>query len=410
MPPTLSGLRDFRLLWIGGLLAGFGAQMTAIALPLLVLRQTGSTVQAGAIGTVSIGALLVTTLPGGALADSIERRRLMRICDVFSLIAVSGLAIAVLAGQAPLVLVLLVAASAAVINSMVMPAALGLLRAVVPEDMLGAASSRMQARGATARLVGPLVGGALFGWQPAAPFVGEAAALLVATTCLALMRTRSTPAKRSAPAFSKRELGAGIIFLWKQRYLRAILLMFGVGMNSAFSAVLFASLAIASRGGHSGLGGGMIVSLAAAGSLVGALVAPRLRPEDHARVLIAGTCWVCAAAVAVLAFVRQPLLIGVVIAVCTALASVASIGFLTTLLRMTPDDKVGRVQSAAGFLSSLAQPLGPLGAGAALGTLGAAATFGLLGGVITLCAVATTWAGAVREGATAVVEQATTPI
>jgi hypothetical protein len=96
--------------------------------------------------------------------------------------------------------------------------------------------------------------------------------------------------------------------------------------------------------------------------------------------------------------------------VCTALASVASIGFLTTLLRMTPDDKVGRVQSAAGFLSSLAQPLGPLGAGVALGTVGAATTFGVLGGAITLCAVATTWAGAVREAAPAVAEQVTAPI
>src|SRR6185312_8383542 len=102
-------------------------------------------------------------LPGGALADMVERRRLMRLCDVGSLLAVTALTVSVLTGQAPLVLVLLVAAAGAVLNSFYGPAALGLLRAVVPEHLLGQASSRMQARSATVRLAGPMVGGALFG-------------------------------------------------------------------------------------------------------------------------------------------------------------------------------------------------------------------------------------------------------
>src|SRR6185503_9211096 len=108
MSTTLASLRELRLLWLAGLLAALGAQMSALALPLLVLRQTGSPVQAGAIGTVSVGALLITMLPGGALADMVERRRLMRLCDVGSLLAVTALTASVLTGQAPLVLVLLV--------------------------------------------------------------------------------------------------------------------------------------------------------------------------------------------------------------------------------------------------------------------------------------------------------------
>src|SRR5689334_7152554 len=102
MPRSLADLRDFRLLWIGGLFAALGGQMSGLALPLLVLRQTGSAAQAGAIGTVSVGALLVTMLPGGALADSMERRRLMRLCDIGSLLAVAALTLAVLHGRAPM--------------------------------------------------------------------------------------------------------------------------------------------------------------------------------------------------------------------------------------------------------------------------------------------------------------------
>ncbi|WP_405723250.1 MFS transporter [Streptomyces sp. NBC_01537] len=390
-------MREFRLLWVSGLLAGLGAQMSSIALPLLVLRQTGSAVQAGVVGTVSVGALLVTMLPGGALADSVERRRLMRLCDVGSLAAAGALAIAVLNGRSPLVLVLLVAVAGAVINSLYGPAALGLLRTIVPEDMLSTASSRMQARGAAARLVGPMAGGALFAVHPAMPFAAEALALLASTTCLAFMRTRSAPEPSAGSAFSKKEFTAGVTFIWHRPYLRTVLLVFGLGMNAAFSATMFVALAVASRGGSSGIGAGSVVSLTAAGSLVGALAAPRLPPGIRPGVLIGGTCWACAAAVVVMTLNQKTLLIGLLCAMCITVASLASIGFLTSLLVATPQAMVGRVQSAAGFISSLVQPLGPLVGGVLLSGCGASTTFGLLGAVFALCAVVVTGARSVRK-------------
>jgi MFS family permease len=397
MPATPSQLREFRLLWAGGLFAGLGAQMSALALPLLVLRQTGSPMQAGAIGTVSMAALLVTMLPGGALADTVERRRLMLLCDLGSLVAVCALTAAVVNGAAPMALVLVVAGAGAVLSTFYLPAALGLLRAVVPADMVGVAASRMQARGAVARLTGPLVGGVLFAWHPAAPFAAEVVGLLLSALCLASMRTRSRPQRRPGRAFRPRELGAGVMFLWHRPHLRTVLLVFGLGVNSAFNAMMFTAFAIASDGGHSGLGGGTIVSLAAVGSLLGALVAPRLRPEQRPRVLIVATCWTCVAAVALMALSQRPLVMGLLAAVCMSMGAVANIGFLTTLLVATPEEKVGRVQSAAGLLSSLVQPLAPVAAGAMLGLWGTTATFGWLSAAFTVCAVVITWAPSVRQ-------------
>jgi hypothetical protein len=300
-----------------------------------------------------------------------------------------------------LALVLLVAGAGAVINSCYGPAALGLLRAVVPADQLSAASSRMQARSAAARLVGPVAGGALFAWHPAAPFAAEAIGLLLSTTCLAFMRTRSAPAGAGGGALRTREMGAGLVFLWQRPYLRTVLLVFGLGMNAAFSATMFAALAIGSRGGHSGLGGGTIASLTAAGSLTGALLAPKLRTEVRPALLIAGTCWVCTAAAAVLVVVGQPVLIGLLSAGCMAVGSMASIGFLTTLLLVTPEELVGRRQSAAGFISSLVQPVGPLAAGALLEAAGQETTFGLLGLAFAASAAVLTWAPSVRRSTAA---------
>ncbi|CAO0832923.1 Enterobactin exporter EntS [Streptomyces microflavus] len=204
MTKPLRENRDFRLLWLSGLFAVLGGQMSALALPLLVLKETGSAVQAGAVGTVSVGAVLITMLPGGVMADRIERRRLMRLCDVGSLTVVTALTIAVFYGHAPMPLVLLVAAAGAVISSVYAPAVFGLMRAVVPADQMGTATARLQARTQTARLVGPLVGGALFGIHPALPFAIEALGLLASTVCVALVRTRSRARTTAGSAFSKR--------------------------------------------------------------------------------------------------------------------------------------------------------------------------------------------------------------
>ncbi|MGW4183176.1 MFS transporter [Streptomyces albidoflavus] len=393
---ALRANRDFRLLWLSGLFAVIGTQMTALALPLLVLRETGSAVQAGAIGTVSIASLLVTMLPGGVVADRVERRRLMRLCDLGSLTVVTALVVAVWNGHAPLALVLLVAAAGAVITSLYGPAAFGLMRAVVPKDQMGTATARLQARTATARLVGPLIGGALFGVHPVLPFLAEAVGLALSTLCVALVRTRSRPAARPGRAFSRRELTAGLAFLWQLPYLRTVLLVFGLGMNFGFGAMSFTALSVFSDSGRSGVGGGLVVACTSAGALAGALLAPRLRPERRTALLVPATCWLCVATAGALAVVRVPLVAGLLVMACMFLSTVASIGFLSTLLVVTPDDRVGRVQSSAGFLSSLVQPFGPLAGGALLGALGPAGAFTAIGAVLAVSAAVVTFAPSAR--------------
>lgn len=396
MATSLRTNRDFRLLWMSGLFAVLGTQMTALALPLLVLRETGSAVKAGAIGTVSVAAVLITMLPGGVMADRVERRRLMRLCDVGSFCVVSALVVAVWTGHVPLILVLLVAGAGAVIGSFYGPAVFGLMRSVVPADEMGTATARLQARTATARLVGPLVGGGLFSLHPVLPFLAEAVGLLLSTLCVALVRTRSRAEARAGSVFSRAELTAGVTFLWKLPYLRTVLLVFGLGMNFAFGALTFTALTVFSSGGRSGLGGGTVISFISVGALAGALLAPRLRPERRTWALTAATCWFCVGTALALAWIRIPLFAGLLCAACMCLSTVASIGFLSTLLTVTPGDRVGRVQSAAGFLSSLVQPFGPLAGGALLTAFGTRTAFGAIAGVLAVSAAVVTFAPSAR--------------
>lgn len=409
MATPLRSNRDFRLLWLSGLFAVLGSQMSALALPLLILKATGSAVQAGAVGTVSVCALLVTMLPGGVMADRVERRRLMRLCDAGSLAAVTALTVAVWYGHAPMVLVLLVATSGAVLSSVYAPAAFGLMRAVVPPDQMGTATARLQARTATVKMAGPLVGGALFGIHEALPFAAQFLGLLLSTLCIALVRTRSEARTRAGSVFSRRELTAGLTFLWQLPYLRTVLLVFGLGMNFAFGALTFTALAVFSDNGTSGLGSGFVITCVSAGSLAGALLAPRIAPDRHARALIVATCWSCVLTAGALAWLSSALLAGVLCALCMCLSTIASIGFLSTLLIVTPEDRIGRVQSAAGFLSSIVQPFGPLAGGALLTLLGTRSAFGIIGGVLAVSAAVVTLAPSVRAGAAAPPEEPEAP-
>ncbi|MFC1401218.1 MULTISPECIES: MFS transporter [Streptacidiphilus] len=393
----LSGIRDFRLLWISGLLASLGSQMSAIALPLLVLHRTGSPVEAGAVGSVSIGAVLIAMLPGGALADTVERRRLMRICDLGSTLVVGTLAVCVFLGRTPMLLVLPVAAVGAVMNTVYGPAALGLLRAMVPAELLGRATSRLQARGAATRLVGPIGGGALYALHPALPFAAEAVGLLLSTGCLTLVRTRSAPNRGTRSAFSRKEFAAGVGFILGRPYLRTVLLVFGLGLNAAFSAMMFVALATASHGGSSGIGGGTIVSLIAVGSLTGSLLAGKVPAELRPGTMIAATCWACTGTALLLPISQSPLYVGALCSLTIATASMGSVGFATSVLVATPEHLVGRVQSAAGFVSSLIQPLGPLAGGALLTVWGADTAYLVLGGVFLVCAALVSWAPSVRS-------------
>jgi MFS family permease len=67
----------FRRFWAGQAVKDLGGQMVLVALPIQVYQLTGSTLAVGLLGFVELVPLLTLTLVGGALADAMDRRRLM---------------------------------------------------------------------------------------------------------------------------------------------------------------------------------------------------------------------------------------------------------------------------------------------------------------------------------------------
>ena len=72
--------RDFRLLLIAGSVFYLGHMVSYVALPFLIYRETGSNAMVGLMGAVQLVPLVVFGLWGGALADHVDRKRLLVLC------------------------------------------------------------------------------------------------------------------------------------------------------------------------------------------------------------------------------------------------------------------------------------------------------------------------------------------
>src|SRR3954453_4127890 len=86
--------RNLRLLVIGELFSGLGAQAALVAIPYQIYVLTHSAAPVGLLGSVELRPLVVASLLGRAIADRIERRQLMLAGQTVTLLAASGLAIA----------------------------------------------------------------------------------------------------------------------------------------------------------------------------------------------------------------------------------------------------------------------------------------------------------------------------
>src|SRR5918997_45177 len=69
--------RDFRLLFTAGSVFYLGSMVAYVAVPFQIYRLTGSNFMVGAVGAVELVPLIVFGLYGGALADHVDRRRLL---------------------------------------------------------------------------------------------------------------------------------------------------------------------------------------------------------------------------------------------------------------------------------------------------------------------------------------------
>jgi MFS family permease len=331
----------YRRLLLGEAVSVLGTQVTIVAVPLQVYAQTRSSAAVGLVGLSGLVPLIVFGLYGGAIADAVDRRKLVLLTTstqlLLSLVLVAQ---AVLDVGSTLLLYGIVAVQAGsfAIDS---PARQAFVPRLLPKELLPAANALKQVEFNLGVTVGPLLAGVLV-----ARYGYEAAySLDVLTFLVALVAVRGLPSM--PPAGGGRRAGTasvleGLAFLRSRQVLLMTFVVDLVAMVFAMPRALFPALADEVFGGGEQTAG-LLYSSIAVGALLGALFSGWFgRIHRHGvAVLAAIVAW----GVSVTLFgLTDVLWVAVLCLAAAGLSDMVSAVFRTAILQAAaPDEMRGRL-------------------------------------------------------------------
>ncbi|MDH3248126.1 MAG: MFS transporter [Acidimicrobiia bacterium] len=335
--------RGFRWLYAGLALAWFGRQLTVVAVPYQVYRLTGSTFLVGALGIAQLVPLLLTSVVGGAIVDSVDRRRLLVFAQLALMATAIGLAFNASLDDPAVWAIFILSGLNAGISAIDSPARSASVPALVGRELLPSALALTQTLGNIAKTVGPAIGGLLIAQTSLTlTFAVEAAAFGLGT--FFMFRIGSLEPEGGGQRFGWDSIKEGYRFLRERRILQA---NFAIDLNAMIFGMpqaLFPAI------GETVLGGdattvGLLYAAPGAGALLAAVTSGwvgRIRQQGRA-VVIAVIVWGAAIAGFGLA---GSVGVAVVLLAIAGGADVVSAVFRNTILQLAVPDRLrGRLGS-----------------------------------------------------------------
>ncbi|MFJ2632005.1 MFS transporter [Streptomyces sp. NPDC087422] len=183
----LRGSQPFRDLWIGTSVSQLGGQIGNVAVLAQVWDLTGSPVGTGAIGLATGLPMLLFGLLGGALADTVDRRALVRATTTGQLLVAAALCAQALAHNRNVLLLLALVALATVFSALGAPARRTFPVRLLPGDQVAAGLALTNVSFQAAMLAGPAAAGLIIArWDFPAAYGIQAVAMAV--SMLAVIR------------------------------------------------------------------------------------------------------------------------------------------------------------------------------------------------------------------------------
>ena len=281
--PPIWRERSFLLFWLARNVSLAGSVITGVVLPILIFQQTGSALQTSLLATFNVLPYLTFGLFAGAVADRVDRKRLMVLCDgVNALLLVSiPLAAALDALTVPhIYAVALLSASAFVWFD---AANFGALPALVGREHVLEANSLIWSSGTVIEIIAPSLAGVLAATLGAANAISLDAASYSVSALLLLLIVRSfNVARNTTDSAARSRMGAdireGLKFLWHHELVRSLTLLgFGVSFTSgAVTSLLVVYAVRALRLPQNDARIGLLYTAGAIGALLASLWLPQL--------------------------------------------------------------------------------------------------------------------------------------
>jgi MFS family permease len=378
------GHRNYQLFFFGQLISLVGTWIQMIAQFWLVYRLTDSASLLGLVGFSSQIPVLLLATVGGAVADRINRHRILIGTQSASMLLAFILATLTLTSQVTVWHVFVLSALLGAVNAFDIPARQAFVVELVGRDDLTNAIALNSSMFNGARIIGPAVAGILVagigeGWC----FFLNGVSFLAVIAGL-LMMTDVQHRRRLQPGSPLAEIVEGFRFVGHNRPIRALLLLLGlvslVGMPYTVLMPIFADRIL--HGGPSGLG--LLMGASGVGALIGALrLAARRGTRGLGRkVALSATGF---GIFLVLFALSKSFWLSAVLLVPLGYFMISEMASSNTLIQsMVPDRLRGRVMAVYSMMFIGMGPFGALWAGATADQVGAPLTVAVGGTVCIL--------------------------
>jgi MFS family permease len=370
--PDLSPLResrDLRLLVIGNLVTGLGAQATLVALPYQLYVETHSALLVGLLGAVELAPLVTMALIGGAVADRMDRRRLLLIDQIWLALCSGGLAAAAYIGHPSVVTLYALGGLLAGFTALQSVTRSAIIPNLVDRPRLPRAIALNYGLTALTQVLGPGIGGILIG-----AFGVQAAYTVDTLTCLAMVFavlpiSPQPPDPAGYHESVRRSIAEGLRYVRGNKPLIGSFAIDLAAMTFGMPRALFAVLSVSVF--HAGAGGtGILYASVSAGATVAAILTGWL---EHARRLGLIVIWavlVWGTAIAAVGTMTSLWAAAALLAVAGAADSVSAVCRSTINQTVTPDRMRGRMSSVFSLVVTGGPRLGDIESGTVAGAAG----------------------------------------
>jgi predicted MFS family arabinose efflux permease len=366
----LRASRDLRLLLGGELVTGLGTQAALVALPYQLYTQTHSAFLTGLLGAVELVPLVTMSLLGGAVADRVDRRRLLLLDQIGLVVCAAALAALAFAGSPPVPVLYVLGGLLAGFGAVQYVATSAIVPNLVAPERLRSALALGFGLNQVTQVVGPGIGGVVIG------FLGLGAAYTVdAVSCLAMVVVlmAMTPQRPHAVEGERprvlASIGEGLRYVRGNQALVGSFAIDLVAMTFGMPRALFAVLAVSVYGAGAE-GTGLLYAAVSAGATVAALTTGWIERARRLGVIVIWAVVVWGAAIAGVGLVGSLWAAAVLLAVAGAADSVSAVCRSSINQMVTPDAMRGRMSSVFSLVVTSGPRLGDVESGSVAGLAG----------------------------------------
>jgi MFS family permease len=377
-----SGKSNYVLLLGAFTVSTVGDWLYKLALPLLVLRMTGSALGTAAVYSLEYAPYVVFSLVGGVTADRFDRRRLMVASDFLSALLVGLLAVLVWTGTQQVWMIYLGGFLLGAVRPFYHPAFQALIPRLLPDAELPRANARVQMVESLLGFMGPVLGASVVVALgiTSSLFLDTVSFVLSASAVAAIRIPRAVVAKVKTRILD--DLRAGYAYLKRDRVILSgsvVMAFSNVGLYMIEANFVFYLVGLR----HMRLWAvGIVLGAQGVGSVIGAAIAPRLGARVRAGPLVIGALTAAGLATALLVPARSLAAIAVAWGAVGVFTMLVVVTWFTLRMRTIPSELFGRVVGFSRMLAFVTIPPASILGGALLGLTHSPATLAAVSAVV----------------------------